>query len=195
MVGWHHWLNGHEFEQALGVGDGQGTLACCSPWGRKESDMTEQLKWTEPFLHFLTFSSLVVTPYPFGILSTLCKQFLFCILYWLFFYPTSQWDIFPGFCPRHIYTCFLNSPIGDHICYWIWNVSHGLKLSGLHHQPRLFSEYLINIHPLNGMNMKNSFISIQKRKKQGNKFHIKNLRGKERWKKLSISTWKYLQPH
>ena len=45
MVGWHHWLNGHEFEQALGVGDGQGSLACCSLWGCKESDMTEWLNW------------------------------------------------------------------------------------------------------------------------------------------------------
>ena len=44
MVGWHHWLNGHEFEQAFGVGDGQGGLVCCSPWGHKESDMTEWLK-------------------------------------------------------------------------------------------------------------------------------------------------------
>ena len=43
MVRWHHQLNGHEFAQALGVGDGQGSLACCSPWGHKESDMTEQL--------------------------------------------------------------------------------------------------------------------------------------------------------
>ena len=41
--GCHHRLNGHEFEQALGVGDGQGSLAFCSPWGCKESDMTEQL--------------------------------------------------------------------------------------------------------------------------------------------------------
>ena len=41
MVGWYHQLNGHEFEQAPGVGDGQGGLACCSPWGRKESDTTE----------------------------------------------------------------------------------------------------------------------------------------------------------
>ena len=41
MVGWHHWLNGHEFEQALGVGDEQGNLACCSLGGRKESDMSE----------------------------------------------------------------------------------------------------------------------------------------------------------
>ena len=41
MVGCHHQLNGHDFEQALGVGDGQGSLACPSPWGRKELDMTE----------------------------------------------------------------------------------------------------------------------------------------------------------
>ena len=43
MVGWHHRHDGHEFEQALGDGEGQGSLVCCSPWGRKESDMTEQL--------------------------------------------------------------------------------------------------------------------------------------------------------
>ena len=43
MVGRHHLLDGHEFEQALGVGDGQGGLVCCSPWGCKELDMTEQL--------------------------------------------------------------------------------------------------------------------------------------------------------
>ena len=46
MVGWHHQLSGHEFEQALGVGDGQGGLARCSPWGHKESDTTEWLNWT-----------------------------------------------------------------------------------------------------------------------------------------------------
>ena len=47
MVGWHHQLNGHEFEQALGAGDGQGSLVCCSPWGCKELDTTEwQLNWT-----------------------------------------------------------------------------------------------------------------------------------------------------
>ena len=43
MVEWHHWFYGHELEQALGVGDGQGSLACCSPQGHKESDTTEQL--------------------------------------------------------------------------------------------------------------------------------------------------------
>ena len=45
MVGWHRGLNGHEFEQAPGVGDRQGSLACCNPWGYKESDRTEQLNW------------------------------------------------------------------------------------------------------------------------------------------------------
>ena len=44
MVGWHHPLDGPEFEQAPGVGDGQGSQACCSPWGRKDSDTTERLK-------------------------------------------------------------------------------------------------------------------------------------------------------
>ena len=48
MVGWHHHLNGHEFEQALGVGNGQRSLACCSPWGHKESDMTEWLSLSLP---------------------------------------------------------------------------------------------------------------------------------------------------
>ena len=43
MVGWHHQLNRHEFEQVLGDSEGQGSLACCSPWGCKESDMTERL--------------------------------------------------------------------------------------------------------------------------------------------------------
>ena len=43
MVGWHHRLNGHEVEQTLGDGEGQGSLVCCSPWGQRESDTTEQL--------------------------------------------------------------------------------------------------------------------------------------------------------
>ena len=52
MVGWHHWLNGQEFGWTLGVGDGQGGLACCSSWGRKESDTTEWLNWTELILYW-----------------------------------------------------------------------------------------------------------------------------------------------
>ena len=48
MVGWHHQLNGHEFEQTLGDCEGQGSLVCCSPWAGKESDMTERLKNSNP---------------------------------------------------------------------------------------------------------------------------------------------------
>ena len=46
MAGWHHWLDGHEFEWTLGVGDGQGGMACCDLWSHQESDTTEQLNWT-----------------------------------------------------------------------------------------------------------------------------------------------------
>ena len=49
MVGWHHWINGHEFRWTLGVGDGQGGLVCCGSWGCKESDTTEWLDWTEMY--------------------------------------------------------------------------------------------------------------------------------------------------
>ena len=59
MVRWHHWLNGHEFEQVPRVGNGQGSLACCSPWGHKEYDTTEQLNW---ILHSLYVPQI---PYPF----------------------------------------------------------------------------------------------------------------------------------
>ena len=51
MAGWHHWLYGHEFEQMLRVSDGQGSLACCSPQGRKESDTTD---WTELNCHSIS---------------------------------------------------------------------------------------------------------------------------------------------
>ena len=59
MVGWHHQLYGHEFELALVLGDGQGNLACYSPWGHKESDRTEWLNWTETYTHsFLDYFPL-----------------------------------------------------------------------------------------------------------------------------------------
>ena len=72
IVGWHHWLNGHEFEQAPGVGDGQGSLACWSPWGHKESDTTERLNWTE--LNWI----IVVNVNP---AISLCQPLL-CRLHW-----------------------------------------------------------------------------------------------------------------
>ena len=58
-VGWHHWLNGHESEQAPGACDGQGRLVCCSPCGHKELDTTERLNWTE--LNALTKTKLHTT--------------------------------------------------------------------------------------------------------------------------------------
>ena len=61
MAGWHHPLDGHEFEWTLGVGDGQGGLVCCSPWGCKESDTTERLNWIEVNHAFAKFSSPLTT--------------------------------------------------------------------------------------------------------------------------------------
>ena len=64
MVGWHYWIDGHEFDQAQGGGDAQGSLACCGPWGHKESDMTEQLNWTEPPNNSLKLENLKLFPHP-----------------------------------------------------------------------------------------------------------------------------------
>ena len=60
MVGWHHQLNGHEFEQSQGDGEGQGSLACCSSWGHKESDTTETQNNNKG--HSSSFSSLIPSP-------------------------------------------------------------------------------------------------------------------------------------
>ena len=62
MYGWHHWLDGHEFEQALGVGDEQGSLACFRPWGCKESDMTEWLNKTVGINIFNLNLSVMIPP-------------------------------------------------------------------------------------------------------------------------------------
>ena len=78
MVGWHHQLNGHEFEQAPGDGDGQGRLACYSPWGRKESDTTEWLNNNINIgisvLHMLSNSILPIFP--------LCRLIKLIIFEW-----------------------------------------------------------------------------------------------------------------
>ena len=60
MDGWHHQLDGHQFEQTRGVGDGQGSLPCCSLWGCKESDMTEWLNWSLSF----HWNSIMLSKYP-----------------------------------------------------------------------------------------------------------------------------------
>ena len=60
MVGWHHWLDGCESEWTPGVGDGQGGLECCDSWGRKESNTTERLNWTELKICFMTKLSTLI---------------------------------------------------------------------------------------------------------------------------------------
>ena len=76
MIEWHHHINGHEFEQTLGDGERQGSLACCSPWGYKESDMAERLnhnKW-ESNRHLLLRHQLKLTSLSIGLISELSSQ-------------------------------------------------------------------------------------------------------------------------
>ena len=78
MVGWHHWLDGHEFQQALGVGDGQEDLVCCSPWDHKESDTTEWLNWTITFDCWLLLRCVILSDqesFPLPVASTAEVQF------------------------------------------------------------------------------------------------------------------------
>ena len=62
-VGWHHQLSGHEFEQAPGDSEGQQTLVCCSPWGCKDSDMSERLKNNNSFPHTISFKIYVFSKF------------------------------------------------------------------------------------------------------------------------------------
>ena len=89
MVGWHHQLDGHEFEWTPGVGDGQRGLACCSPWGHKESEMAERLNWTElnqfdwPLERVLDKQKWVLYPCPGMVTSKLCGHFLLILCWFL----------------------------------------------------------------------------------------------------------------
>ena len=84
MVGWHHWLNGHEFEQAPGIGDAQGSLVCCSLWGRRvRHDWASKLDW----LNCIN-SSLLVFPF----------QVLFLLLFSPFLFFKSTFNTFKFFC-------------------------------------------------------------------------------------------------
>ena len=76
MFGWHHQVNGHEFEQALGDGEGQGGLACCSPWGRKESDTTERLNWNDVSLIYLISEYEHSAPWKFGLFFSSPKEII-----------------------------------------------------------------------------------------------------------------------
>ena len=104
MVGWHHQLNGHEFEKTPGVGDGQGGLVCCSPWGCKESDMTEQLNWSSNLIaNAITFSQF---------------YFLKSLAYWIVFW-LSLWCFFVFWLPLHG-TCLVISIHWMFLFYFIF---------------------------------------------------------------------------
>ena len=97
MVGWHHRLDGHEFEQALGVGDGQGRLECCSPWSYNECDLTEWLNWTDDQWSWAAF------PVPAGHLCVFLGEMsiqvfgpflncaVCCLCYWIVSVPCLLW--------------------------------------------------------------------------------------------------------
>ena len=102
MVGWHRRLDGPEFEQAPGVGDGQGSLACCSPWGRKESDVTERLNGTSHKVMGLLGCCYPPTPNPCsptttkgGPIITVISGILFHQHYaYVFQFPTGNYFFF-----------------------------------------------------------------------------------------------------
>ena len=87
MAGWHHRLDGHEFEWTLGVGDGQGGLACCSSWGHRESDTTEWLNWTEHYIVYLKDANRVDLKSSYHNkkkIVTMCHNGCYLDLLWLF---------------------------------------------------------------------------------------------------------------
>ena len=121
MVGWHHWLHGYEFEQAVGVGDGQGSLACCSPWGCKKSDTTEQLNkliyiYTHTYIH--TYICSKENPYLWNAFSfywhsrtwllLLASRTLWCLASWKMLpkpciFQRIKWKQFKPEVPRSVY--------------------------------------------------------------------------------------------
>ena len=116
MAGCHHRLDGHEFEWTPGVGDGQGGLVCCDSWGRKESDTTEWLNWTEQNkpLCWLIFLSVIVktdsnAKVPFHYIHSFLGMFLvknkfphLCLVLWSKLYKNAEFNI------KHVSsTCFL----------------------------------------------------------------------------------------
>ena len=91
MTGWHHWLDGCESEWSPGVGDGQGDLACCDSWGRKESDMTERLNWTEGIVSWHSVGWRFLLPF-----SLIGWAVIFCSKYlvsWNILYTIQYTDI------------------------------------------------------------------------------------------------------
>ena len=112
MVGWHHRLYGHKFEQAPGVGGGQGILACCSLWGHKNSGTTEWLNWIEPFSS--SKWSVIVSPSQFHRKNCKSKLMYFpCHFTAVGSKKWKQWQILFSWAPKSL-----------------WTVSEAMKLKG-----------------------------------------------------------------
>ena len=93
MVGCRQLLDGHEFEQAPGVGDGQGSLECCSPWGHTESDTTEWLNWTDGALLFIVYYLIKWAPFHAGRIP---QHFAKYILVGMILLTEAKHSLFPG---------------------------------------------------------------------------------------------------
>ena len=121
MAGWHHWLDGREFEWALGIGDGQGGLACCNLWGCKESDTTERLNWTE-----LNSASIFLLP------SLTIPSILYCSMQTKF--GNLKWN-------REHGTLLLSHPLNFQFLFFL-----PLSPSFLYFEPTLL--YRLNFNPM-----------------------------------------------
>ena len=144
MFGWHYWLNGCEFEKVQEwVGDGQGSLACCSPWGRKERGTTEQLNWTAGWLHQFSLRLLVwLLGRPIYPLSSLLLSALFC-------HPEGDWQL-PPLSLRSIQVS-ASTDSRDRLwlphCYGFHVPLHPLVLSLMTRPPGNFP-YAMSAHPI-----------------------------------------------
>ena len=116
MAGWHHWLDGRESEWSPGVGDGQGGLACCDSWGRKESDTIERLSWTElNIYYYYIYSNKLQRTYigeNISMLLMLTQSPKFIVL--------MSWRVF--FLPlKFTFALYLGILINKPRCFLLWN--------------------------------------------------------------------------
>ena len=114
MVGWHHQLDEHQFKQAPGVGDGQGSLECCNPWGCKESDTTEWLNWIEPNRYCIVFSILDSI----WLLLLLMKTINFCILT---LYPQTCYTCIFPWVLFFFFKCIFSDFLHRQSCQWFFS--------------------------------------------------------------------------
>ena len=136
MAGWHHWLNGRESEWTPGVGDGQGGLACCDSWGRKESDTTERLNWTE--LCVISIIRFCFSSHFREILWLFIFEPIFSCSLGFFISGTSEITVIPTLVFCHHYVLSFVFSIHIHFAYLkpfvsisIWNSWQNLVLCSL----------------------------------------------------------------